>query len=519
MKKILGLLIALSFIVISCERSSQQKIITLKISELENKIKGGWAGQTIGVTFGGPTEFKYLGMIIPDYIEIPWREDYVKWYFEEYPGLYDDIYMDLSFVSVFERLGVNAPADSIATSFANAGFMLWHANQAARYNILNGIYPPESGHWRNNPHSNCIDFQIEADFAGLMSPGMVNTSSEICDKVGHIMNYGDGWYGGVYVAAMYSLAFVSNDIEYIVNEGLKVIPSESNFYKRMTQVLKWYKQYPEDWKKVWFEIEHAGWEEDCPKGIHNPFNIEATTNSAYVLLGLLYGKGDFYKTMDISTRCGQDSDCNPATAAGILGVILGYDKIPEKWLKPLQQAEDIAFSHTTMSLNDTYQIGLKHALKMIELNGGKISADDVTILIQKPQVVRLEQNPPDRIPVKKELLGKNVNPVTQEGAGISIKELQSYKFSGNGVVFTGKVTGDKEKFKDYIAELEFVVDGEIVKKSKLPLNFTTRITDIFWMFELPDKEHTIEFRWMNPVEGTNVILESAIVYSGNKSLK
>ena len=63
------------------------------------------------------------------------------------------------------------------------------------------------GSWKNNPHADCIDYQIESDFAGLMSPGMPNTASEISDKIGHIMNYGDGWYGGVYVGAMYSLAF------------------------------------------------------------------------------------------------------------------------------------------------------------------------------------------------------------------------------------------------------------------------------------------------------------------------
>ena len=105
------------------------------------------------------------------------------------------------FVEVFEKEGMEAPATSHANAFANAEYQLWHANQAARYNILNGIDPPGSGYWENNPHADDIDFQIEADFAGLMNPGMVNSSSEICDRVGHIMNYGDGWYGGVYVAA------------------------------------------------------------------------------------------------------------------------------------------------------------------------------------------------------------------------------------------------------------------------------------------------------------------------------
>jgi len=521
MKK-LTLFALVLFLVFSGETFSKDKLpakITIPVKELENKIKGGWAGQTIGVTYGGPTEFKYLGRIIPDYIDIPWNEDYVKWYYEYYPGLYDDVYMDLTFVDVFERLGLDAPADSIAQAFANAGFMLWHANQAARYNILNGIMPPESGHWRNNPHSNCIDFQIEADFAGLMAPGMVNSSSEICDKVGHIMNYGDGWYGGVYVAAMYSLAFVSDDIEFIVREALKVVPQESNYYKRMNEVLNWYEQYPDDWRKVWFEIENANWEEDCPKGVHLAFNIEATVNSAYVLIGLLYGKGDFYKTMDISTRCGQDSDCNPATCAGILGTIMGYDKIPEYWLKPLQKAEDINFSYTTMSLNDTYRIGLKHALQMIERNSGKIEGDKVTIQVQTPRAVRLEQNPANRIPVKREVFGKYNFSTEPLEKGLSAREFKSYEFEGNGLIINGKVTGNKNKLADYVAQVDFILDGKKYKSMKLPLDFTTRSTEIFWVFELPETSHQFEMKWLNPQEGADILLESAIIFSGKPHKK
>ena len=114
--------------------------------------------------------------------------------------------------------------------------------------------PPQSGHWLQNPHAEDIDFQIEADFAGLMSPGMINTAADICDRIGHIMNYGDGWYGGVYVAAMYSLAFVSDDVHWIIGEALKVIPEESHYHRCMRDVIRWYKMYPEDWKMTWFTI-------------------------------------------------------------------------------------------------------------------------------------------------------------------------------------------------------------------------------------------------------------------------
>lgn len=218
----------------ACTINAQEKKVTapagtfiLSKDALKDKIMGGWAGQTIGVTFGGPTEFKYNGTIIQDYIPIHWSDGYIKHTMEKSPGLYDDIYMDLTFVDVFEKKGLDAPVTEFANAYANAGYMLWHANQAGRYNILHGINPPQSGHWLNNPHADCIDFQIEADFAGLMCPGMPNAASAISDKIGHIMNYGDGYYGGVYIAAMYTLAFTSSDIQYIVNEGLKTIPSQS----------------------------------------------------------------------------------------------------------------------------------------------------------------------------------------------------------------------------------------------------------------------------------------------------
>ena len=54
--------------------------------------------------------------------------------------------------------------------------------------------------------------------------------------------HGDGWYGGVYVGAMYTLAFVSDDIEYIVTEALKTIPQQSLYYLCINDVIQWYRQ-------------------------------------------------------------------------------------------------------------------------------------------------------------------------------------------------------------------------------------------------------------------------------------
>lgn len=397
---------------------------TITKTMLRDKIKGAWAGQTIGVCFGSYTEFKYLGTYIPDSVKIKWHEGYAAELMDNLPGLFDDIYMDITFVDVIENAGIDAPVDLFATAFANAEYPLWHANQAARYNILNGV--EESGHWLNNPHADDIDYQIEADFAGIMCPGMPNSASAISDRIGHIMCYGDGWYGGVYIGAMYSLAFVSDDIEYIVNNALKTIPQQSTFYKCISDVISWHKQFPDDWKKTWHEIQNKyANEKGCPEGVFSPLDIDAKLNAAYVVLGLLYGNGDFTQTMEISTRAGQDSDCNPASAGGVLGTMLGYDKIPEYWKKGLNGAHDKKFKYTQYSLNDLYNVSFRHALNMIKLNNGKIREKNVRILVQEPETVRFEQ------------CFEGLKLVKREGCGKVFEDSLSFSFEGAGFVLRG----------------------------------------------------------------------------------
>jgi len=114
----------------------EQKMVKMSRDMLKDKIRGAWAAQTVGVTFGSPVEFKYNGTMIQDYQTIPWYDGYLKDTYDTTPGFYDDIYMDLTFVQVFEDQGLDAPAQAFADAFANAEYKLWFANQMARYNIL-----------------------------------------------------------------------------------------------------------------------------------------------------------------------------------------------------------------------------------------------------------------------------------------------------------------------------------------------------------------------------------------------
>jgi len=486
---------------LGCALSSEAAAPTTRLSleELKDKIAGGWAGQTIGVTFGGPTEFRYNGTMIQPYEPIPWYDGYLLETFQKTPGLYDDIYMDFTFVEVLEEKGLDAKAADFAEAFAHRDYLLWHANQMARYNVLQGIDPPASGHWRNNPEADSIDFQIEADFAGLMSPGMPNGAAEISDRVGHVMNHGDGYYGGVYVAAMYALAFVSDDVGQVVERALETIPRESTFHQTMEDVIRWHRQYPDDWRETWFEIEKK-WSEDIgsPIGVFRAFNIDAKLNAAYVIMGLLYGDGDFGKTLEISTRAGQDSDCNPSSAAGILGVILGYEQIPGPWKAGLAAIEPLDFPYTRTSLREVYDLSYRHALESIQRRGGKVGEDAVEIVVEEPKAVPLERNFEGHYPVDEIVLAREV------------RDDATFSFEGIGFVAAGEARA--RDGKDHVLEAQLYVDGTLVESFNLPTNQSARRFVPVYRYELPPGRHEARVRIANPSEAAHLWLDYVIVY-------
>jgi len=509
----------ISIVLYSCNNSIQREdaanYITLPKDVLQDKIKGAWALQTIGVSYGGPTEFKYLVRMIPDSIAIAWADTTMLHWMTTFPGLYDDIYLDLTFVEVMEAEGLEASALSHGKAVAKAKYWLWHANQTARYNIIHDILPPESGYWLNNPHADDIDFQIEADFAGIMAPGMQNSALEICDRIGHIMNSGDGYYGGVFVASMYSYAFIENDIPTIVNNALAMIPKESTFYQCVNDVILWHKEDPKNWKKTWQLIEDK-WADEigCPYGAKSIFDIDAKLNSAYVVLGLLYGEGDLNKTMEISTRAGQDSDCNPATAGGVIGTIIGYDNIPKYWSNGLALIEDMDFAHTSTSLNEAYKISYAHALELITKNGGEVSETIVKIKLQEPEIAPLEQN----------WVGYELGEKIKIGKKITADDPQvlEVEFEGIGFALKGKaghndfdqlaLETDEETINNFKFIVEFYLDGELLQTKELPLSFLIRDFPLFFKYELPEGKHNLKMVITNPHEKAYLDVWDMVVY-------
>src|SRR5215217_9413643 len=73
---------------------------TLSRQAFEDKVRGGWAGQMIGVSFGAPTEFRFNGRIIDG--DLPaWTPNRIENAIDQ-----DDLYVEMTFAAVMDRVGL-----------------------------------------------------------------------------------------------------------------------------------------------------------------------------------------------------------------------------------------------------------------------------------------------------------------------------------------------------------------------------------------------------------------------------
>jgi len=169
----------------------------------------------------------------------------------------------------------------------------------------------------------------------------------------------------------------------IIEKALLSIPAESDYAKIIRDVIKLHGYYSDNWQAAWTELESKWGNEDiCGAG--SSFNIDAKLNGAYIAMGLLYGEGDPLKTLEIATRCGQDSDCNPSNAMAVLGVIKGFSGLPSDMQEGVSSAGDSLFVNTSYTFNSAVSSTYKYALELIASNGGKVTDQEITIKTQVP---------------------------------------------------------------------------------------------------------------------------------------
>ena len=278
-----------------------------------DRVYAAWIGKNIGGTLGGPYEGKREYLDVRGFTTEPGT-----------PLPNDDLDLQLVWLHAVEKLGprgVSAAAlGEMWMSYIPAN---WNEYGNCKRNMLAGIPAPVSGDYKNEwKHSNgaWIRTEIWACLAPA-APAVAARYAIMDASVDH--GIGEGTAAAAFVAAMESAAFLERDLRKLIEVGLCAIPEASRMYDSIRLLLSCY-----DGGMSAREARDAILARNADIGSGW---FEAPSNVTYAVLGLLYGEGDFKKSMLAAINCGDDTDCTAATVGALLGIMGGTAAIPEDW--------------------------------------------------------------------------------------------------------------------------------------------------------------------------------------------
>ncbi|UCH34922.1 MAG: ADP-ribosylglycohydrolase family protein [Armatimonadota bacterium] len=284
-----------------------------------DRIHGGWLGKNIGGALGGPIEGWTRERIAEAYGEI---SDYVQ---KPPSTLNDDTAYEIVALHVVEDKGRDFTATDIGLEWVERIPQSYTAERVAIENLRRGLMPPECA-LVDNPYREWIGGQMKGEVWGLLCPGRPADAVEYAYRDAIVAHERNGVYGELYDAALIATAFVERNPRTLLESCLGFVPARSRFAEVVRDSIRWCDEsgsWLEAWEKA--EASHAG-------RYHPDHTFPAI---CAVVIGLLFGEGDFEHSTCITASCGLDTDCSAGQTAAIMGTVLGASGIPEKWKGPL----------------------------------------------------------------------------------------------------------------------------------------------------------------------------------------
>ncbi|MCH0563400.1 ADP-ribosylglycohydrolase family protein [Streptomyces sp. MUM 2J] len=199
------------------------------------------------------------------------------------------------------------------------------AERAAYRNLANGLRPPLTATY-DNPYQEWIGALIRADVYGWACPGEPRRAAALARRDAVLSHTGNGVYGAMFAAALISAAFTAPGVRGALDEALAVIPAGCRLARTVRRVVSLHET-----RMTWEDTLTTLAEETSGLGW-----IHTVPNAAVLTAGLLYGDGDFTRTIALTVRGGLDTDSNGATAGSVAGVLTGAAAIPPQWTEPLE---------------------------------------------------------------------------------------------------------------------------------------------------------------------------------------
>lgn len=292
-----------------------QGICKIPAEVLRDKIRGGLLGQILGNLNGLPHEMKYIdepGSVaeyVPALPEGAWTDD--------------DTDFEWVYVKVMEDENcLLLPPERISRLWRERiNKRIWCSNQYARQLMDLGIEPPLTGASVLNPWA---DFNISGQFLcetfGLIAPALPQTAARIGLNYTRVAIDGEPAQTTQLFTSMIAMAFVEDDIDTLLDDGLAAIDPNSAISQIIRDVRDWHRQYPDDWRATRRLLKEKYSKHNGEMRDRNGYEL----NTGSIIAALLYGGGDFIGTLTTAFNFGWDADCSAATAGTILGVMKGY---------------------------------------------------------------------------------------------------------------------------------------------------------------------------------------------------
>lgn len=294
------------------------------VSDYAERVYAGVLGKTIGVYLGRPIE--------------GWSQERIADRFGEISGYVarelgvplvvadDDLTGTFTFVRAVSDSGrgLDTGAADVAEAWLNyvleGRTVFWwggvgvSTEHTAYARLRSGVSPPASGSSALNGSvlAEQIGAQIFVDAWALVSPGRPEQAAELARRAATVSHDGEAVHGAQVIAAMESEAFVTPDVDRLLDCGLSSIPPGCLVARMIEDIRRWHAE-EDDWRAARERLAAEYPDERFPGMCH------LVPNHGRVILALLYGEGDFGRSMTIVNTSGFDTDCN----AGNLGCLLG----------------------------------------------------------------------------------------------------------------------------------------------------------------------------------------------------
>ncbi|MBQ8837294.1 MAG: S-layer homology domain-containing protein [Clostridia bacterium] len=168
---------------------------------------------------------------------------------------------------------------------------------------------------------------IANETLGMDAAGMPNVALDMAEIFGGTTSDREPTLWLRYFTALISMAYYEDDIPALMREAQDLFPKDSQPYRVVDIVFELYEKYPNDWRRAVVNAEKL-----CGQAHYDWTNIAGETgiNCSFILIGMLYGEGDFYETCKIIGLAGHGGDSTTPVGLTVAAVACGWEGVDEE---------------------------------------------------------------------------------------------------------------------------------------------------------------------------------------------